>query len=158
MAQLASETLVLREQLMRNKLDSRTVGSALLATQEELKAAFNREQACEEGYNALLADLDSCRVNQERIGRPLPHTLVQITEAKVLELWEAVQGSFCIIDIFQQINWGALRHCAGCCPFDDAAEAMLEHAHWHAMSKATAAFRSLSPKDIHALSSFLQAM
>ncbi|CAL5221500.1 g3704 [Coccomyxa viridis] len=66
--QLASETLVLREQLMRNKLDSRTVGSALLATQEELKAAFNREQACEEGYNALLADLDSCRVNQERIG------------------------------------------------------------------------------------------
>ncbi len=70
--QLASETLVLREQLMRNKLDSRTVGSALLAIQEELKAAFNREQACEEGYNALLADLDSCRVNQERIGRPPP--------------------------------------------------------------------------------------
>ena len=75
MVQLASETLVLREQLMRNKLDSRTVGSALLATQEELRAAFNREQACEEGYNALLADLDSCRVNQERIGVPLPPSL-----------------------------------------------------------------------------------
>lgn len=71
MAQLASETLVLREQLMRNKVDSRTVGAALLATQEELKAAFNREQACEEGYNALLADLDSCRVTQESSGWPL---------------------------------------------------------------------------------------
>ena len=68
--QLASETLVLREQLMRNKLDSRTVGAALLATQEELKAAFNREQACEEGYNALLAQLDSCRVSQETSGQP----------------------------------------------------------------------------------------
>ena len=55
---------------MRNKLDSRTVGSALLATQEELKAAFNREQACEEGYNALLADLDSCRASQESSGGP----------------------------------------------------------------------------------------
>ena len=70
MAQLASETLVLREQLMRNKLDSRTVGGALLATQEELKAAFNREQACEEGYNVLLADLNSCRVSQESSGQP----------------------------------------------------------------------------------------
>jgi hypothetical protein len=68
--QLASETLVLREQLMRNKLDSRTVGAALLATQEELKAAFNREQACEEGYNALLAQFDSCRVSQEASGQP----------------------------------------------------------------------------------------
>ena len=53
---------------MRNKLDSRTVGAALMATQEELKAAFNREQACEEGYNAVLADLDSCRVTQETSG------------------------------------------------------------------------------------------
>jgi len=59
---------VLREQLMRNKLDSRTVGAALMATQEELKAAFNREQACEEGYNAVLADLESCRVTQETSG------------------------------------------------------------------------------------------
>ncbi|CAK0780825.1 hypothetical protein CVIRNUC_005188 [Coccomyxa viridis] len=66
--QLASETLVLREQLMRNKVDSRTVGAALLATQEELKAAFSREQACEAGYSALLAELDSCRVSQETLG------------------------------------------------------------------------------------------
>lgn len=62
---------MLREQLMRNKLDSRTVGTALLATQEELRAAFSREQACEEGYNALAADLDSCRVNQETAGQHL---------------------------------------------------------------------------------------
>ena len=67
--QLASETLVLREQLMRNKVDSRTVGAALLATQEELKAAFSREQACEAGYSALLAELDSCRVSQETLGQ-----------------------------------------------------------------------------------------
>ena len=70
--QLASETLVLREQLMRNKVDSRTVGAALLATQEELKAAFSREQACEAGYSALLAELDSCRVSQETLGQHLP--------------------------------------------------------------------------------------
>lgn len=70
--QLASETLVLREQLMRNKVDSRTVGAALLATREELRAAFSREQACEEGYSALLAELDSCRVSQEFLGQHLP--------------------------------------------------------------------------------------
>ena len=63
---------------MRNKVDSRTVGAALLAIQEELKAAFNREQACEEGYNALLADLDSCRVTQESSGWPLSQSTVSV--------------------------------------------------------------------------------
>ena len=67
---------------MRNKVDSRTVGAALLATQEELKAAFNREQACEEGYNALLADLDSCRVTQETSGWPLRQSIVSVAPEK----------------------------------------------------------------------------
>lgn len=60
--QLASETLILREQLLRTKSDNRGADNALANAQDDLAAALSRAQACEEAYEPLLAELDSLKV------------------------------------------------------------------------------------------------
>ncbi len=60
-AQLASETLILREQLLRTKTDSRGADNALANAQEDLAAALSRAQACEEAYEPLYAELESLK-------------------------------------------------------------------------------------------------
>ncbi|CAL8468726.1 g8266 [Coccomyxa elongata] len=60
--QLASETLILREQLLRTKSDNRGADNALANAQEDLAAALSRAQACEEAYEPLFAELESLKV------------------------------------------------------------------------------------------------
>jgi hypothetical protein len=57
--------LILREQLLRTKTDSRGADTALANTQEDLAAALSRAQACEEAYEPLFAELESLKVQMK---------------------------------------------------------------------------------------------
>jgi hypothetical protein len=59
---LASETIALREELYRTKVDNHGTDSALAAIQEDLVAALGRAQACEEAYEVAIAEIDSLKV------------------------------------------------------------------------------------------------
>ena len=80
--QLAAETLILREEMMRTKSGSKGMDAALAAAQAETRAAQARAQACEEAFEPLMAELDTLRVaammtaDAAEIGAPLPHTLL----------------------------------------------------------------------------------
>ena len=60
--QLASETLILREEMLRTKTDSRGMDAALAAAQEQAHAALRRARACEEAFEPVLAEMESLRV------------------------------------------------------------------------------------------------
>ena len=60
--QLASETLILREEMLRTKTDSRGMDAALAAAQEQARAALRRARACEEAFEPMLAEMESLRV------------------------------------------------------------------------------------------------
>ncbi len=60
--QLASETLILREEMLRTKTDSRGMDAALAAAQEQTRAALRRARACEEAFESVVAEMESLRV------------------------------------------------------------------------------------------------
>ncbi|BDA43288.1 hypothetical protein COCOBI_04-3000 [Coccomyxa sp. Obi] len=89
--QLASETLNLREQLLRTKSDNRGADNALANAQEDLAAALSRAQACEEAYEPLFAELESLKVQLRTDGSPskggrndTPNNLGGVQAAEVL--------------------------------------------------------------------------
>ena len=61
-AQLASETLILREEIIRSKSDNKDMDAALAAAQQEARAAIARAAACEEAFQPLLAELGTLKV------------------------------------------------------------------------------------------------
>jgi hypothetical protein len=60
--QLAAETLILREEMMRTRSDTKGMDAALAAAQADTRAARARAQACEEAFEPLMAELDTLKV------------------------------------------------------------------------------------------------
>ncbi len=104
MIQLASETLNLREQLLRTKSDNRGADNALANAQEDLAAALSRAQACEEAYEPLFAELESLKVQLRTVdGGPGKGKLPYAVWQRMMLEYNVVLASTPISDILKEL-------------------------------------------------------
>ena len=98
LTQLASETLILREQLLRTKADSRGADAALTNAQEDLAAALSRAQACEEAYEPLLAELESLKVEMKAMDATSSNGMLMVDHYRCTKLHQCPQCPCILVD------------------------------------------------------------